>query len=381
MKTGKFLPFFIVLCLLLFFSSCQIYNACHSILSLQKNSEAIVEVGKPRIEYIESIPVVHLYGSDFEMGQQYGQLLSVQLIALEDIVNAIFSEKKVEGYKQQALQSEHVLPIEIKQFLKGVSLSSDVSENSLLALNLVPRISCSVLAVWGNATANGNLLMGRNADYNLKRINKALGILVVKHPTNGFATVASSFIGLAGSFTGMNEKGVCFGNMLVYNGLSDVIKKDGMPIQLLMQQGGEKYSSAREMIEYLCEQKHMIPENVMCADSSEAIIAELSQELSVIREGHKEVLAATNFSYSSGMFKKAKNDQRFADLMFLAKKNYGLFNIELLQEAMHKARGKNKNLQCVLFEPALMKMYVSMNKVPASKGPFTEFDVQKLFSN
>jgi hypothetical protein len=52
-----------------------------------------------------------------------------------------------------------------------------------------------------------------------------------------------------------------------------------------------------------------------------------------------------------------------------------------MKEAMHIARRKGRNLQCVLFEPGAAKMHVSINKVPASKGPFTEFDINKLLND
>ena len=45
---------------------------------------------------------------------------------------------------------------------------------------------------------------------------------------------------------------------------------------------------------------------------------------------------------------------------------------------MHDASIPNKTLQCVLFEPEKMRIHVSMNKVPASKGPFIEFDINTL---
>ncbi|MDA3816465.1 MAG: hypothetical protein PF486_03750, partial [Prolixibacteraceae bacterium] len=84
--------------------------------------------------------------------------------------------------------------------------------------------------------------------------------------------------------------------------------------------------------------------------------------------------------YASGMFESHVNERRFANLMTLSKKYHGEFNLEHLREAMHAARQLNENLQCVLFEPAKMKMHVSMNRVPASAGPFTKFDVEKLLN-
>jgi hypothetical protein len=166
--------------------------------------------------------------------------------------------------------------------------------------------------------------------------------------------------------------------MLVYNGHEQDKDYEGLPVQLLMQTASEYQASARAMIDYLTLKQHVVPVNVMCADSSEAIIAELNREKSAVREGSKDVLAASNYFYSSGMFSEPVTDKRFAILMKKASDYYGNFNLEHLKEAMHSARKPNENLQCVLFEPAKMLMHVSMNKVPASKGPFITFDVKEL---
>ena len=125
--------------------------------------------------------------------------------------------------------------------------ASGVDLNDLLAINLVPRTNCSTLAVWGDATTDGHLIMGRNADYSFKNVNKALGILVIKHPEKGLATVTSSFLGMIGGFSGMNEKGVSYGNMLSHNGKEKKYDTRGLSIQILLQLGGQQFSNAREM--------------------------------------------------------------------------------------------------------------------------------------
>jgi hypothetical protein len=360
---------------------CKTYTAFNAVFNPEWEEFKKASAGTPRLEYFHSFPVIHLYGTPAEMGRQYGSILQKQLEGLDYISSRFFPEKKLNEFFQTALEAEPYLPVETVEFISGMSGSSGVDYYKLLAVNTVPRVSCSVLAVWDEATENGNLIMGRNADYDFKRINKALGIIVVKHPDGGYATVSSSFLGLAGTFTGINEKGVCYGNMLVYNGNEENNSEGGLPIQLLMQTAAENQGSAQGMIEYLTSQKHIIPVNVMCADKDEAIVAELGIGEFAIREGHKGVLAATNYFYSSGMFEKPENDERLSILMQHAKNQYGKFRLKNMKNAMHEARKPGENLQCVLFEPAKMLIHVSMNKVPASKGPFHAINVNDLLKN
>jgi hypothetical protein len=378
LRIQLFLFFFLSACI---FSGCKMFTAFNTVLNPEWEDFNSSPKGTPRLEYIHTFPVIHLYGTPAEMGMQYGSILQKQLIALDYISTRFFPDNKLNEFLNIATKTEKQLPVETLEFITGMSGSSGVDYYKLLAVNTVPRVSCSVLAAWDEATEDGDLMMGRNADYNFKRINKALGIIVVKHPDNGYATVSSSFLGLAGTFTGMNEKGVCYGNMLVYNGNEENNSEGGLPIQLLMQTAAENQSSAQGMIDYLTSQKHIIPINVMCADKNEAIVAELGLTNFAIREGNKGVLAATNYFYTSGMFEKPENDKRLSVLMQSAKKHYGKFKLKHLKEAMHEARKPRENLQCVLFEPAKMLIHVSMNKVPASKGPFQTIEIMELLKN
>jgi hypothetical protein len=357
---------------------CKTYTAFNAVFNPEWEEFKKASAGTPRLEYLHSFPAIHLYGTPAEMGRQYGSILQKQLKGLDYISSRFFPENKLDEFLQIAIEAEKHLPDETIEFISAMSGTSGVDYYRLLAVNTVPKVSCSVLAVWGEATEDGNLIMGRNADYAFKKINKALGIIVVKHPDEGNATVASSFLGLAGTFTGINEKGVCYGNMLVYNGHEEKDFSDGLPIQLLMQEAAEKQNTARGMIDYLTKKQHVIPINVMCADSTEAIVAELGQKNFAIREGSRGVLAASNLFHSSGMFDEPETDKRFSVLMTKARDYFGIFNPGHMKEAMHAARKPNETLQTVLFEPAKMLMHVSMNKVPASKGPFITFDVMEL---
>jgi len=367
--------------ILLSLSQCKIYTAYKDILSLHHKELISNEKGKPRIEYINSIPIVHIYGTPREMGLQYGTILKKQLNSLIELTEELFPPRKVEEYIAIGQAASPNLPEKMRDELLGISEASGVDYKKLLAINLVPRTSCSTLALWGDATADGNLIMGRNADYAFKSVNKALGLILVKHPTEGYATITVTFLGMIGGYSCMNETGLCYGNMLVHNGTEKTFNTNGLSIQLIMQMGGERFSTAREMANFVAKQEILTPNNIMCADKDEAILVELSQLKSEIREGQKGVLAGTNYFLSPGLYDNYFRCSRFEKLMLQAKNNYGTFTIEKLKEAMYIARQPGQNLQCVLFEPATRTMHVSINRVPASKGPFTRFNVDEILKN
>lgn len=380
-KTASVGYLLLLMVVLLLFSQCKIYTAYKDILSLHHEELTSDEKGKPRLEYFNSIPIIHVYGSPYEMGFQYGSLLKSQLNSLSELARDLFSAKRLNEFMSIAKAASTNLPPAMFEEIKGMADASGVDLNDLLAINLVPRTNCSTLAVWGDATTDGHLIMGRNADYSFKNVNKALGILVVKHPEKGLATVTSSFLGMIGGFSGMNEKGVSYGNMLSHNGKEKKYDTRGLSIQILLQLGGQQFSNAREMARFMSGQIQITPNNVMCADNNEALVIECAQTQSAIREGQKGVLSATNHFVTPSLCSKHTNCERFATLMQHARKNYGNYTVEKVQEAMHLARMKRKNLQCVIFEPEYKTIHLSINKVPASKGPFTTIKIEELLNN
>lgn len=186
------------------------------------------------------------------------------------------------------------------------------------------------------------------------------------------------FLGFAGSFTGINEKGVCFDNMLVYNGYNKRTSTEGLPIQLLMQEAAECSESVEDM-QKIASYKHMIPNSVTCADEQEAIILEVDQKNSAVRKSNNQVIYGTNYFVTDIMAKKHRTGKRFNVLDTTAKKKYGVITQENLKSIMHKARKPQGNLQCVIFKPSERLMLVSMNKVPATVGPFKEYNIDELF--
>ena len=116
----------------------------------------------------------------------------------------------------------------------------------------------------------------------------------------------------------------------------------------------------------LRSQKHMVPMNVMTADRRGTIVLELGLKASGVRLARRGVLAASNHFRTPELRAREVACERYATLIATAEKNYGAFDVELM------------NLQAAVFEPAAMRMHVSVNRSPAAAGPYTVFDVKKL---
>jgi hypothetical protein len=222
--------------------------------------------------------------------------------------------------------------------------------------------------------------MGRNADYFSLGFDDRGMLLVVYHPDDGQAVAAVSFLGMIGAFTGINEKGVAFGNMLVYNAAGPERQDGGLPIALLQRLAAQKAATARAMAADLQTQRHVIPMNVMVGDAHEALVVELGLSGSAVRGSPDGLLAASNHFRTPLLYAQEVSCPRYKSLMEDGRAAQGAMSVEQMKAALYRARVEKLNLQAVVFEPAAMRMHVAVNRVPASAGPYVEVDLQRLFA-
>jgi len=315
------------------------------------------------------------------MGQQHGILLKQSLVALNNYLHVLMPSRDLEVLLRHAEGYEPKLPTDIRAELKAMSDASGVPYTDLVALNVTPKLRCSALAVWGDAKGDGGILMGRNADYFSMGLGDRGGVVIVYHPDKGKAFVSVTYLGMVGAFTGVNEDGVAFGNMLVFNAAEQRMRPDGLPIQLAFRLAAQECSSAEEMCRFLEEQEHMIPMNAMLADESTALVVELGSDGTHVRRGKRGFVAVSNYFLARDLRRSKPSCARYDVLVGAAEEHYGKFTVSEMKAALYDARMAWLNLQAVIFEPSKSRMHVSINRIPASKGPFHEFDLKRLFDD
>ncbi|MBS3734814.1 MAG: hypothetical protein KGY99_07790 [Phycisphaerae bacterium] len=341
--------------------------------------------GQPRLVVDEHIPVLHLYGTGREMAQQYGRLLGAAIRAFVAYGRAMLPEKTMQPYIAHARTAAGALPEDFREQIRIIAEQADVPYDYLLALNVVPRVACSTLAMWGEATRDGTLLMGRNADYFDFAVGDRGSVLVVYHATDARPFVAMGFVGMVGAFTGINTDGVVFGNMLVFNAADPVAAGPrGLPIQLAMRLAAQRSGSAAEMVAALGAMKHAIAMNVMVADAGEALVCELHRDAHTVRRGKRGVLAATNNFVATPARSGDRRCSRLDRLRRTARARHGQMTVDDIKRVLHAVRverfGVIHNVQSVIFEPGSMRMHVSLNRIPATAGPWKTYDLRDLLA-
>jgi len=344
------------------------------------------EHGRARLEVVDNLPVLHLYGTPGEMGEQYGTLLKDALLALEAYMEAILPAAETSRFLDYARQAEPHLPGPFREELRAVADTSGMAYMKLVAINTVPGLLCTGLAVWGDATENGAFLMGRNAEYFSFGLGDRGSLIVVYHPDGGIPWASLSFLGVLGAFTGINAEGVAFGNMLVLNAKDRTPRWDAPPIQILLRLAAEQCHSTQEMADWLLSQRHAMPMNVMVADADRALVLELDHEDAQARGGSNGVLAVSNYFLSPRLRSGIRTCERRAALLDTAEETRPMA-VEDVKTALHRARLESSfrwagfrplNIQAAVFEPAAMRMHISANRVPACAGPYTAFDLETL---
>jgi hypothetical protein len=348
-----------------------------------------------RMDLVEGTPVLHLYGGPGERGDQYGRLLSRPLQALHRCMHDFTSARKYAALMSYSEAHEPTLPPPVREELHAIAEASGMPYLELVCMNITPTISCSGLSTWdasasgdpsqppggearGAAAPDTRLVMGRNADYFSYGFNDRGMLVVVSHPREGHAVASIAFLGMVGAFTGMNARGVAFGNMLVPTSAKHR-REDGLSIQIALRLAAEEASSAQEMAQALERQKHVIPMNVMVADARHALALELDGGQTAIRRGDRGMLVCTNHFLQLPIASAANSRDRYATLESAARASGVPLTVEQTKRALLAARGKD-NIQAVVFEPRAMRMHVSINHSPAAGGPYVALDLRELFA-
>jgi hypothetical protein len=377
--------------------SCTTIEGLHAYHQIKTTLRTPAQEGPARLELREGLAVLHVYGTSAEMGRQYGTLLHAPLLALHTFVNMCTPQPFRDRCLAYARGHEADLPQPIREELHAVADASAVPYDELVALNIIPRMNCSTLAVWDPASpgpgipgpaapatqpSGPGLVMGRNSDYFSLGLGDRGSLVTVYHPRDGFAVASVNVVGMVGAFSGMNEKGVCFGNMLVFNAAGPPRQDGGLTIQLAMLLAAEHAGTAAEMVEALRHMRRAIPMNVMVADSREALVVELGVEYDAVRHGDDGVLAASNHFRTPALRTYEVQCPRYTYLWNQGRDfraTHGVMTVAAMKSALLGAHIPMLNLQAVVFEPGVRWMHVSINKVPAAAGPYVALSAADLF--
>jgi len=248
------------------------------------------------LEEHEGFKVLKLSGSHYDMGLQYGKLLKERYLQNRRAWLNFF-DKKLRISHESLLhvwsKTESYIPQEYVEEMKGRADALDLPFEEIAIMEIMSTMAakkrgCCSAAFWGPATVNGELYHLRSQDLPLDTAIDPItstpvyenGIIVVRKPNKGFASIFPDYpcnIGIEGGF---NEKGICLGWM---DSASADQTMYGIPVNLRQLIALDHASNLDETIEILDSSK-TIGCNFIISDSKtpEGIIMEQNTKYTYI---------------------------------------------------------------------------------------------------
>lgn len=203
--------------------SMVIVNAAAEQVILQKSS---VELAGPD----NTVKILHLRGTPYEMGFQHGAAMQkeiqefygkvifrIKFLVKEDMMDEIYD------------LMDPYIPLEEKEEMRGLAHGAGVPLKVVHWIHSIPEVSeygqkrnfrrawketsCSNIAAFGKATADGKLYSLRVLDWIRELGAQRYPVILVHVPDHGNASVTFTYAGFIGGVSGMNDKQMSFGEM------------------------------------------------------------------------------------------------------------------------------------------------------------------------
>jgi hypothetical protein len=213
------------------------------------------------LEEIDGVKVLHVSGTNYEMGYQHGSLLKE-----ETIQNIRAFLNHTDASYEQLIDiwniMKNYIPQEYIDEYQGIADGAGIPFNDIVAgyMTIVwSDIACFGISAWGSATKNETLYHLRSLDLPLEIQDPISGkfayensVLLVRNPDNGHASLCPTVAGAMHFGGGINQQGIAIGMQVCWS-------KDqtfhGVPAKLRTQMVLDYASSADDAINILTSNK------------------------------------------------------------------------------------------------------------------------------
>lgn len=207
----------------------------------------------------DTFPVLHLYGTPYEMGYAQGQLMAAELTQVGPLVISFFErilqqqnpslppyiiDKLVEYGGPLLLEmtynaTKDFTPVEYMDEIRGLADGSGVDVKDIIYFNLFPeltRADCTIVGATGEATANGKIAQLRGLDYSVHAALKDIAQVTVYHPKKGPSFANFGWTGMIGVLTALSNVTIGVGEKLWANHPSGIYSMYGEPWMYILRE-------------------------------------------------------------------------------------------------------------------------------------------------
>lgn len=216
------------------------------------------------LEVRDGVKILHISGSNYEMGYQHGSILKEEV--KQDIRGFLnYSNVSIDYLLGIWNVMKDYVPQEYIEEMQGLADGAGISFEELAAANMVVIVGdmggCFGISAWADATKDGKLYHARSFDQPFNIQDPVTGtfahensVLIVRNPDNGYASLIPTVAGAMHGGGGINEQGIAVGQQICWS-------KDqtlhGMPAQFRVQQVLDHASTAMEAIEFLASNREL----------------------------------------------------------------------------------------------------------------------------
>ncbi|UOE37928.1 C45 family autoproteolytic acyltransferase/hydolase [Chryseobacterium oryzae] len=270
------------------------------------------------------------------------------------------------------------------------------------AMQDLAMVGCSSLAVWGDKSEDGNLLIGRNFDFYVGDDFAKNKLIEFVEPEEGIPYMSVSWPGMIGVVSGMNKEGI---TVTINAGKSKIPLVAKTPVSFVTREILQFAKTIDEAIAIAKKRKVFVSESILVgsANDKKALTIEVSPDnFGVYEVENSNTLVCTNHFQSAAYKNDKRNQKQIAE-------SHSEYRYEKLQEFLNENKklnpekiakilrdksglkgekigyGNEKALNqllahhAVIFSPEKRLVWVSSN--PYQLGEFICYDLNEIFSD
>ncbi|WP_410879135.1 C45 family autoproteolytic acyltransferase/hydolase [Myroides sp. DW712] len=390
--------------------------------SLKRTTQAYLYHNKQKLWEL------YVQGDPYQIGLQTGVLTqklyqkqeTVFFAKVEEFVPSAFKQKML--VKMLKFYNRHLyryIPEEFKTEIYGISqyatdrftyLGDPYHRNLYLhgahdighAFQDLALVGCSSLAVWGENSEDGGLLIGRNFDFYAGDEFAENKIIAFVKPNKGHAFMSVTWGGMTGVVSGMNQEGL---TVTLNAGKSAVPLKAKTPISIVAREILQYAATIEEAIAIAQQKEVFVSESILVgsAHDRKAVIIEIApKNFGVYDMPNVSTVICSNHFQSEAFAQDKRNNKQIEEshsqyrwdkikeivaeeqqlsplkMAHLLRNTTGLDN-KALGYGNEKALNQLLAHHGIIFQPEKRLVWVSSN--PYQLGEFVAYDLNAIFSN
>ncbi len=337
-------------------------------------------LGQSWLAHREGLLVLRLKGTPFAMGYASGVLLTDQMHTLEneflDMIHGyvpqdwkikllqsyvIFRNRKLSAYVPEAYRAQIYGTIlgcpdghpELGDYYNRLLNYHAAHDISYMMIDnpLISKAGCTAFGAWGDATAGGHLITGRNFDWEAADVFSRDRVVILCEPDDGIPFISLAWAGMAGVVSGMNRAGL---SVTINGAPSSLPGETATPVAMVARDVLQKAHNLDETLKLLREAKVFVSTLWLIGSRADGkfLVVEKTPDVTNVRPPDGDFIVSANHFQTDPL----KDDQR--NLRYLEEAT-SRPRFERLTELLTNASGK--------ISPTLAAEFLRDRKLPGGK--------------